>query len=158
MMNKNKSRRWSLAMYALIIPVIAGSIWLSSCTQQPGVPESQQEIAISDAIKPTQKVMEKEEVDVMPSFLGGQEALMNYFQDGFTYPEELKADNVEGKVYLSFVVNEDGTLSEIEAMKSDDERLEAPAIRFVQDMPNWEPGMKDDVKVKMVLPLQYSMN
>lgn len=162
MMNRNKSKRWSLAMYALTIPVIAGSIWLSSCTQQPGVPDSEQKVAISDAMTPksSETIMNKEDVDVVPSFPGGQEGLLAYFQEGFVYPAELKEEGVEGKVMLSFVVNEDGSLSDVQAMKSDDERLNQPGIDFVKAMPKWEPGMKDDVKVKvkMILPLQYTMD
>ncbi|NQV52831.1 MAG: energy transducer TonB [Flavobacteriales bacterium] len=161
MMNKNRSRKWSLAVYALIIPVIAGTVWLSSCTQQPGIPDSEQKVAISDAITPkaSDQVMNKDEVDVEPSFPGGQEGLLTYFKEGFVYPKELSEAGVEGKVMLSFVVNEDGSLSDIEAVKSDDPLLEAPGIEFVKGMPNWEPGTKDDVKVKvkMILPIQYSM-
>lgn len=161
MMNKNHSRKWSVAMYALIIPAVVGSLWMSSCSEQAGIPDSQQKMTqLQDAIKPSDKVNNAKEVDKLPEFPGGKEGMLNYFKEGFEYPESLKADGIEGRVTLAFVVNEDGTLSDFEAVKTDHELLAAPAIEFVKGMPDWIPGEKDgeQVKVQMMLPVQYTMN
>jgi len=162
MMNKIKSGKWSKATYLLVLPLVAGMLWLSACSQQPGVPEvNQTQTELSEAfVSKPNEVLKAEEVDVKPEFPGGQEAMWDYFREGFTYPEALKENNVEGKVTIAFTVNEDGSISDLEAVQSDDERLEDPAIDFLKLMPNWNPGQKDGtpVKVKMLLPVMYSMN
>lgn len=163
MMNKHKSKKWSLAVYALIIPAIVGGLWLSSCSEQVGLPDSQQkETQMSELMKPSdkEKVRSAKEVDKLPEFPGGQDGLLAYFKEGFVYPKTLKEANVEGRVVLSFVVNTDGTLSDIEAVESDHELLDEPAVKFVEGMPEWTPGEKDGkpVKVQMKLPVMYTMN
>jgi len=163
MMNKKHSGKWSLAAYALIIPAIAGCLWLSACSDQAGIPDqnqkdmSQQEImtAAGDGI-----VKKAAEVDKSPEFPGGEDGLLAYFKEGFEYPAKLKEAGVEGRCTLSFVVNEDGSISNVEAVKSDNKMLEEPAISFVENMPDWTPGefQGKKVKVMMYLPVMYTMN
>ena len=162
-MNHRASSATGRYLYLLAIPLLAVSVWVTSCSNEPGSSETDQKSALQEMIKasPDDQVNDdvKSEVDNMPQFPGGTQGMMMHFKEGFVYPESLKEDNVEGKVYVQFVVHEDGSLHDVEAVKSDDERLEAPAIAFVQNMPNWEPGYDagKPVKVKMVLPLQYTM-
>ena len=96
-------------------------------------------VELKDAVKANPTSFHAKEVDAIPEFPGGQEAMIAYFKDNFKYPEDLKADKVEGRVMISFAVNEDGTLHQVEAANSDDQRLEAAAVAFVQGMPNWIP-------------------
>lgn len=175
-MNKSKSGKRSGVWYALILPAIAASVWITACTNEPGVAESAQKTAVEDVIKPKpeEKVYgPQDELDLMPSFPGGNEELVAYFQENFYYPEDLKAEGVEGRVFIQFTVNEDGTHSDYEAVRVDvtsageggdvdnfdDARLSEPAIAIIRNMPKWEAGRKDEipVKVKMVLPVQYSL-
>jgi hypothetical protein len=175
-MNKSKSGKRSGVLYALIVPAIAASVWITACTNEPGVPESVQQTAVEDVIKPKpqDKVYSpQDELDVMPSFPNGNEELVAYFQENFFYPEDLKSEGVEGRVFIQFTVNEDGSHSDYEAVRVDvtsvgeggdvdnfdDTRLSEPAIAIIRDMPKWEAGRKDEipVKVKMVLPVQYSL-
>ena len=157
MMNKQKSKQRSKLAYGLILPLLVGGLWLNACTQDSDVTDPQTTTEINQNAS---VFSNKSEVDKPAQFVGGQEGMMAYFQEGFTYPEELKADEVQGKVMLEFIVYEDGSLHDVHALKSDDERLDSPAITYVQNMPNWEPAEKDGmpVKMKMVLPIQYSMN
>lgn len=162
MMNNSKSRARSLAIYALTVPAVAATIWLSACSQQTGLPDSEQkEIGLENAMKPaSDEVFDVQSADVAPEFPGGKEQMMAHFGENFKYPEALKEEGVEGKVFISFIVNEDGTLSNFEHVKADDERLIEPAKEFLMAMPAWTPGMKDgkNVKFKMVLPVQYALN
>lgn len=160
MMNKQKTGKRSLALYALIIPAVVLSVWITACSSEPGLTDAEQKTTLNEVMKPSgEKINEAKEVDVMPSFPGGQDALVAYFQEGFVYPQELKDAGVEGKVMVQFIVDRDGSLSDFESLEADDERLIEPAIEFMKGMPKWEPGMKDDqpVKVRMVMPLQYTM-
>ncbi len=161
MMNQKSTKRWSLAAYALVIPLIAGSLWLNSCSEQAGLPDGQQKaMNLSDAMTSQKTDYKADEVDEIPSFVGGQEALLEYFRADFKYPEVLKENNIEGRVVISFNVETDGSLTDVKASESDDKLLEAPAVEFVKKMPKWNPGQKDGkaVKVAMKLPLQYTMN
>jgi len=157
MMNKQKSKQRSKLAYGLILPLLVGGLWLNACTQDSDVTDPQTTTEINQNAS---VFSNKSEVDKPAQFVGGQEGMMAFFQEGFTYPEELKADEVQGKVMLEFIVYEDGSLHDVHALKSDDERLDSPAITYVQNMPNWEPAERDGmpVKMKMVLPIQYSMN
>ena len=161
MMNKKNTRKRSLVFYALTLPLIAVSLWLHACHEQAGLPDSQQKLVeLNDAVKASPTSYNAGQVDIIPEFPGGHEAMLTYFKDNFRYPTELKDDKVQGRVMISFVVNEDGTLDRVEAATSDDQRLEAPAVAFVKDMPNWSPGSKEGkaVKVKMMLPVQYRLD
>jgi bla regulator protein blaR1 len=159
MMNKQKSKHRSKLAYGLIIPLLVGGLWLNACTQHSDVSDPQNTWVSDDGSEST--IFSKEtDVDKPAQFVGGQDGMVAYFQDGFVYPEELKADEVTGKVMLEFVVYEDGSLHDVHSIKSDDERLDSPASKYVQNMPKWEPAEKDGkpVKMKMVLPIQYTMN
>ena len=72
----------------------------------------------------------------------------------------MKDEGIQGTVYVQFVVGRDGKLEAFESLKAEDDRLIEPALKFMREMPDWEPGMKDDqpVKVRMVLPLKFSLD
>lgn len=163
MMNKKQSGRWSLAMYTLIVPAVICSLWLSSC-EQAGIPDqNQKDPDLKELTTSTgnhNEVKHADMVDKLPEFPGGEEGLLAYFKDGFNYPDELKKAGIEGLCTLGFVVNEDGSISDVEAVRSDHKMLEPPAIAFVENMPDWTPGEMNGnkVKVKMHLPVKFTMN
>ncbi|MEZ4722092.1 MAG: M56 family metallopeptidase [Flavobacteriales bacterium] len=161
MMNTKRSSGWSKTVYSLMIPLTVGSIWLASCNEAGLPDEVQKDISMDESLKPTNsKIIENlESLDKVPSFPGGQEGMIHFFQTGFEYPEELKTEGVEGTVYISFTVDENGSCSAFEVEKSTDDRLNTPALAFLEQMPEWEPGLQDGeaVKVKMTLPIKYTL-
>ncbi len=96
----------------------------------------------------------------MPEYPGGQAEMIQFLGNSIKYPENCKEDGIEGTVYLSFVIDTDGMVTDVKAMKSPDPRLSAAAMEVVGKMPEWKPGVHEGktVKVKMVLPVKYTFD
>ncbi|MCQ2345228.1 MAG: energy transducer TonB [Paludibacteraceae bacterium] len=100
-------------------------------------------------------------VEQMPEFPGGFEAMRQYLMDNVVYPESAKKDRVEGRVVCQFVVNTDGTITEVIVVRtSGDERLDAEAVRVIQSMPVWKPGKQrgKNVRVKYTMPVNFRLD
>lgn len=99
-------------------------------------------------------------VEDMPSFPGGQKALMNYIASNIEYPEKAKNDKVSGRVFVSFVVEKDGSIGDVELLRGIGSGCDQEAIRVVSSMPNWEPGKQGGkpVRVKYNLPIKYQLD
>lgn len=95
----------------------------------------------------------------IPEFPGGMNGFMNYLVKEIKYPKKSKRKGIEGRVLLSFIVNKDGSISDIEIVQSVNDELDKEAIRVVKTMPKWEPGMQDGetVRVAFNLPINYSL-
>ena len=101
-----------------------------------------------------------EVVEKMPSFPGGQAALMKYLKDNIKYPIIARESGIQGRVIVQFVVNKDGSIVDIQVVRSVDPYLDKEAIRVINTMPKWEPGMQRDkpVRVKFTLPIMFRLN
>jgi protein TonB len=96
-------------------------------------------------------------VEAMPEFSGGQEALRRYMQRNLHYPSTALANNIAGKVFVSFVVNADGTISNVEVLKGLGYGTDEEAIRVVRGMPTWKPGRQNNhaVSVRYTMPITF---
>lgn len=99
-------------------------------------------------------------VEQMPEFPGGQEAMMKYLSESVKYPKEASKDGIQGRVVVQFVVEKDGSISEVEVIKKVNEHLDAEAIRVVNAMPKWKPGKQkgEPVRVKFTLPVTFRLS
>ena len=88
-------------------------------------------------------------VEEMPSFPGGMAALMKYIKDNLRYPEICREGAAMGRVHVVFIVNEDGSLSDIKVIRSIIPELDKEAIRVVKSMPKWNPAKQNGKAVKM---------
>lgn len=93
----------------------------------------------------------------MPSFPGGMAALMKYIKDNLRYPEICREGAAMGRVHVVFIVNEDGSLSDIKVIRSISPELDKEAIRVVKSMPKWNPAKQNGkaVKMKYVVPVNF---
>ena len=93
-------------------------------------------------------------------FPGGISALMTFLNDNLNYPKDCEAAGIEGRVMLSFVVRENGSISDIKPLESPDARLTKEAIRVVKMMPKWSPATRKGTAVRMryTLPITFSPN
>lgn len=93
----------------------------------------------------------------MPQFPGGPSALFQYLSESIKYPEEAEKNGIEGRVILTFIVETDGSISNVNIVKSVDPSLDAEAIRVVATMPRWSPGRMDGsaVRVKYTVPVTF---
>lgn len=82
-------------------------------------------------------------VEQMPEFPGGPEKMFAYFAKYSRYPEDAKEAGVQGKVYLSFVVEKDGSISNVNVIRGVYPSLDQEAIRVVKTMPKWNPGKQN---------------
>ena len=98
-------------------------------------------------------------VEQMPSFPGGPQALLNYLSEHINYPEGYEETCVQGRVVITFVVEKDGSLSDITVVKSLEKAFDEEALRAVKSMPNWIPGMQDGkpVRVKYTVPVNFRL-
>ena len=98
-------------------------------------------------------------VQEMPEFPGGQIEMIKYIQKNIVYPPSAREAGINGTCYLSFVVNEDGTISNVEVLKGVPgcPECDKEAIRVIKSMPLWIPGKQNgkEVKVLINLPIHF---
>lgn len=99
------------------------------------------------------------EVDEMPSFPGGLNGLMTFLVQNMVYPVTAQENGVQGRVTVSFVVETDGSITDVEVARSVDPFLDREAMRIVKAMPKWTPGKKDGkpVRVKYTVPVVFRL-
>ena len=98
-------------------------------------------------------------VEEMPSFPGGNGALMSYLNGNTKYPVVAQENGVQGKVIISFVVERDGSISDVKVARSVDPSLDREAQRVVKSMPKWTPGKQNGqtVRVKYTVPVVFRL-
>ncbi len=115
---------------------------------------------------PVEVVEEEEEEEVvfvvvedMPEFPGGPQALMKYLGESIKYPLIAQENGIQGRVICQFVVNKDGSIVDVEVVRSVDPSLDKEAIRVVKAMPKWKPGQQRGkaVRVKYTLPVSFRL-
>ncbi|WP_418945046.1 M56 family metallopeptidase [Phocaeicola plebeius] len=169
MMNKKKSNGAGHIKYALfVLPafalLVAGNI---SCSQDASQTEDAKEEVVApvspEAKEAPADSTAKDEVfmvaEQMPEFPGGMKELLKFLQNNLKYPENAMKNNVQGRVIVQFVVEKDGTLTEFKVARSVDPDLDAEALRVLQIMPKWKPGMQRGkiVRVKFTVPVSFKL-
>lgn len=99
-------------------------------------------------------------VEVMPEFPGGSAAMMNYLSKNIKYPEEAKEKGISGRVFLSFVIEKDGSVSDVKVARGIGKVCDDEAVRVVKAMPNWKPGLMKGkpVRVNYMLPIFFKLD
>lgn len=100
-----------------------------------------------------QKKNKKEDKIVMAQFKGGQEALHNYLLQNTRYPREAMLMEQTGEVIVEFVVERNGMITNAKVVKSVAPSLDIEALRVVTNMPNWEPGTKNGMRMRSILTI-----
>lgn len=100
-----------------------------------------------------------EVVEQMPAFPGGDAALMKYLQENTHYPTIAAENGVQGRVVIGFVVEKDGSITDVTVIKSQDPSLDREATRVVKSMPRWIPGKQNGsaVRVKYQVPVTFRL-
>ena len=119
-------------------------------------PERVKEIEDKIAGKPSEKIWKSSKVDEAPQFPGGKEALMTFIKKNLRYP--LAGDVCfKGKVFVSFVVEKNGSITNVEVEKGIDPAVDKEAVRLVKSMPKWKPGIQkgEAVRCRSLLPISF---
>ena len=99
-------------------------------------------------------------VETMPDFPGGTGEMMKYLVKNIRYPKEMEEQKVEGRVIVTFVVRKNGEITDAKVVKSVHPQLDAEALRIINGMPNWTPGMQNGkpMNVKFALPVSFKLD
>ena len=172
MMNKKDSGRWALAKSLCLIPAVGAAVCLAACVgngenksaesdveakDTTTVDNSKQDTTAPTLVITADTAMNKSEV--MPEFPGGTESMMKFLVENIKYPKEAMDKGIAGRVFVEFVVEQDGSLSDVKVLRSVDPILDNEAVRIVKTMPKWKPGTEGGktVRVKYVLPIVFRM-
>lgn len=99
-------------------------------------------------------------VEQMPEYPGGVSAMMSYLGNNIKYPEQAKRDSIAGRVFVSFIVETDGRVTNVKILRGIGGGCDEEAIRVVSSMPNWKPGMQrgEAVRVAYNLPIKFALH
>ena len=117
---------------------------------------------------PVEQVVEEEEkedeifmvVETMPEFPGGQAELFKYLSENVKYPVIAQENGIQGRVICQFVVNKDGSIVDVEVVRSGgDASLDKEAVRVIKSIPKWKPGKQrgKPVRVKYTVPVNFKL-
>ena len=181
MMNKQKTSRKGLIKYTLIIPVALVMLIVSNAQHvvaninetlqskkqnariisieklKEGQPTKSSKDAKSVKMKDGRLVYEV--VETPPAFPGGDEALMKFLMNNIIYPVKAQEQNIQGKVTVGFIVDENGKVIEPEVARSVHPLLDAEALRVIKSMPAWIPGKQKgkNVSVRYFVPVNFKL-
>lgn len=98
-------------------------------------------------------------VEVMPQYPGGQIAMMKYIMENMKYPEQAMKEGIQGRVTVRFIVEKDGSISDVKPVLSVHPLLNKEAVRVVKSMPKWSPGKHNGkpVRVRFNLPVMFKL-
>lgn len=98
-------------------------------------------------------------VEEMPEFPGGELALRKYLTNAVKYPLIAQENGIQGKVYVSFIIDESGAITHIELLRGIDSSLDNEALRVVRTLPKWKPGKQAGkaVKVRYNVPIHFEL-
>ena len=143
----------SVSIRAVNIPVkklTFQDFWLKK--NDADEPSSQKAVVSQDSIY---RVSE-----VMPQYPGGPNEMMKYLQENIKYPQSAKDNKIEGRVFVTFVVEKDGSITNAAVIRGIDKECDAEALRVVSSMPKWNPGQHkgEVVRTQFTIPIYYKFN
>lgn len=152
MMDRTKSNLMEKTRFLLAIPLMVLLVAVFSCEQQ--------EEAVPAPPPPPVPGEVFDVVENMPSPPGGMEGWNEYLSRNLTYPSQARERGIEGTVYLSFVVNADGSLRDVEILRGIGAGCDEEAMKTIKNSPKWEPGRQRDQKVdvKMRMPIRFALD
>jgi protein TonB len=135
-----------------------GSFDVKGNDEEGGEVLKAQQVAVDEAPKEEEtKVFDV--VEQMPSFPGGDAALMKFLSEHIKYPVVAEENGIQGRVIATFVVERDGSITDVKVIKSVDPSLDKEAIRVLKSMPKWIPGKQNGsaVRVKYTVPVTFRL-
>lgn len=166
MMNQTPKSIKSIKIMALSI-ITSCLVFVFSCennetglSSTENVPMTDQEAAgaSNDKTKTSDELFTV--VDEQPTFQGGgNDAFMEYITKNIRYPEEAKQKDIQGRVYVQFVIEKDGTITNVVIVKGIGGGVDEEAKRVVESSPKWTPGKQrgNPVRVRMILPIEFRL-
>ncbi len=164
MMSKSKTKNFMLLKMVFILPMalLTAIIFSSAITKQVVAQNDKAAVQVAQAANDQNPQEEKiyTVVDKMPSFPGGDEARIKFYHENVKYPEEARQNGISGTVFISFIVEKDGKITDIKLLRGTHELLDAEGLRVVKLMPKWNPGKQDGkaVRVQYNIPIYFKLD
>ena len=173
MLNRKRTHNIMVGKYLMFIPVAALLLLFSNCANKKtdkvqsdtekadtvvaAEPDKPAEPQVEVAITETKGDSIYSVVETMPDFPGGQKELLSFLSRNIKYPTKAIESKIQGRVIVQFVVNKDGSISNAKIVRSVDPDLDKEALRVINSMPQWKPGMQkgEPVSVKFTVPIVF---
>ncbi len=99
-------------------------------------------------------------VEQMPEFPGGAVEMMKFLNENVKYPEAAEKTGTQGRVIVQFIVEADGSITNVKVVKNVSEEIDAEAVRVINAMPKWKPGSQSGkpVRVKYTIPVTFRLS
>ena len=99
-------------------------------------------------------------VEQMPQYTGGEQAMMKYVAENIKYPQAAKDKNISGRVFVGFVIEKDGSVSNVKVVRGIGGGCDEEAARVIKEMPKWKPGMQKGkpVRVNYMMPIFFKLD
>jgi len=160
MLNKEKSTTLTRLKYIVVAPLALAVLIAVACTKEDSASNEAAPTAVEVAIESDDNQIYKE-VDQPPTYGNGTEDLIAFLGNAIKYPKEAEESGAVGTSFVQFIVNTDGTLSDTKVLKSaGNELLDQEALRAINSMDAWNPGVQADekVRVQLVLPIRFALD
>ncbi|MCP9762234.1 M56 family metallopeptidase [Lacihabitans soyangensis] len=179
MLLKGKSNNWAILKYGVVAPILFLAVLVSSVSCSDVTIDKPVTIDILESAKvvapppppppPIARLSSSENVgskpiftavEQSPEFFGGQTEMYKYLGQNIQYPADAQRANVSGKVFVKFIVEDDGSIGNVEVMKGIGFGCDEEAIRVVKSMPRWKPGVQNgkNVRVYYNMPIVYRLD
>ena len=180
MLLKGKSNNWAILKYGVVAPILFLAVLVSSVScsdtsisepveidiskdEQMGIPPPPPPAPLIDEADAALKIQKREiftAVEQGPEFVGGQAKMYQYLGENIKYPAAAQRANISGRVFVKFVVEDDGSIGEVNVMKGIGFGCDEEAIRVVKSMPKWKPGVQNgkNVRVYYNMPIVYRLD
>ena len=156
MMTKNNHPKGiSFRILGMLIVMLSSTLLFANLTF-----ENRASSSIGSVSHETQDSLYKfSDLDVVPNFPGGMDKMMLFIAQNTKYPQNAKDNGIQGKVFVEFIIDQKGKVTNVKLKRSVDKELDAEAIRVVSLMPDWNPGEKDGKKVKtsFIIPINFKL-
>jgi len=184
MMLQKKSSSWARLKYAYVLPLAAitliafarpeisqpfdgiSSAKVSNLLLKVDPPDiekiiSPEEIPVADNVSQSlvQDTAVFVAVEEMPAYPGGEKARSEFISKNMKYPEKAKENGIQGRVITQFIVEKDGSISNVQVVRGIDPEIDAEAVRVVRSLPKWTPGKQNGEarRVRFTLPVTFKL-
>jgi len=176
MLNKKRTHQARILKYLALLPMAAGLLVINNMDAMARIVD-QPEPVVTEAIEMIEEapVSAPETipaplppddnkiytmVDKMPQFPGGDVELLKFINENLKYPITAQEQGIEGRVVASFTVEKDGSINDVEIVRSLEESLDNESIRILKSLPKWTPGENNGkiVRVKFTVPIQFRLS
>ncbi|MCD6112021.1 MAG: TonB family protein [Bacteroidales bacterium] len=165
MLNKKKSKKIIGLKTLIVIPVSIFLIFALACTNSKKENKKIKETKIEETkkVKTIETAVKNDSVylvvDIVPKFPNGEKARLNYIASNIKYPKEAREKGIQGTVYVTFIIEADGSVTNARILRGIGGGCDKEALRVIENMPKWIAGKQDGkpVRVQFNMPIKFSL-